>query len=77
MVMVGDANTSKEAAAMMGRAKKQSKGILAKADSGMVTVKSRIKTTYLARFNGLSEHDALAACKNLKGSGLSCSATRL
>ena len=77
MVMVGDAKTSKEASAMIGRAKKQSKGILAKADSGTVTVKSKIKTTYLARFNGLSEQDALAACKNLKGSGLSCSATRI
>ncbi len=77
MVMIGDAKTSKEASAMIGRAKKQSKGILAKADSGMVTVKSRIKTTYLARFNGLSEQDAIMACKNLKGSGLSCSATRI
>ncbi len=77
MVMVGDAKTSKEATAMIGRAKSQSKGILVKADAGTVTVKSKIKTTYLARFNGLSEHDAVTACKNLKGSGLSCSATRL
>jgi len=77
MVMVGDAKTTTEASAMISRAKKQSKGILAKADSGTVTVKSKIKTTYLARFNGLSEQDAVTACKNLKGSGLSCSATRI
>ena len=77
MVMIGDAKNSKELSALIGRAKKQSKGALAHAQSGTVTVKSKAKTTYLARFNGLSEQDAVNACKNLKGSGLSCSATRI
>lgn len=77
MVTVGDAKSSKEAIVLISKAKKQSRGVLAKAQAGTMSVKSKAKTSYMARFDGLNEHDALTACKNLKSSGLSCSATRI
>ncbi len=75
-VQVGTADTQAKAKTLADAARAKAKAQLAKAD--LVTEKVALKrgSTFRARFTGLDERSAEAACKSLKKSGVECFAAR-
>jgi len=76
MIQIGATDAPKKAQALISRAKTASKGKLAKATPVTEKISKGRKTVYRARFAGLSETQAEAACKSLKRSGMSCFTTK-
>ncbi len=76
MIQVGATDAPGKAQALISRAKGVSKGTLAKATPMTEKISKGRQTVYRARFAGLSETQAEAACKSLKRSGMSCFTTR-
>jgi D-alanyl-D-alanine carboxypeptidase len=72
MIQVGATDKPAQAQALISRAKSASKGTLAKATPVTEKVSKGRQTVYRARFAGLTETQAEAACKSLKRSGMSC-----
>ena len=72
MIQIGATDAPKKAQALISRAKSASKGTLAKATPVTEKVSKGRQTVYRARFAGLTETQAEAACKSLKRSGMSC-----
>ncbi len=75
-VQVGTADTQAKAAALASRAKEKSKGHLGRAKPVTEKVALKRGSTYRARFTGLDEDGAEAACKALKKAGMACIAAR-
>jgi D-alanyl-D-alanine carboxypeptidase len=76
MIQIGATDAPKKAQALISRAKTASKGTLSKATPVTEKIGNGRKTVYRARFAGLSETQAEAACKSLKRSGMSCFTTK-
>lgn len=72
MIQVGATDKPAQAQALISRAKHASKGTLAKATPVTEKISKGRQTVYRARFAGLTETQAEAACKSLKRSGMSC-----
>ena len=72
MIQIGATNAPGKAQALISRAKNASKGTLAKATPMTEKISKGRQTVYRARFAGLTETQAEAACKSLKRSGMSC-----
>lgn len=76
MIQVGATDDAAKAAELLTKAKAHRAAQLGSAKAFTEKVSSRGATVYRARFAGLEENEATAACKALKSSGLSCFATR-
>ena len=76
MIQIGATDAPKKAQALISRAKTASKGTLAKATPVTEKISKGRQTVYRARFAGLTETQADAACKSLKRSGMSCFTTK-
>ena len=76
MIQIGATDAADKAAALLSRAKGQHGAHLASARAFTETVHKGRETLYRARFAGLEESGAEAACKALKSSGFSCFATK-
>ena len=61
---------------LLARAKSQGKGALGSAQGFTEKVQKGRETLYRARFAGLEEDQAEAACKSLKRSGFACFTTK-
>ena len=76
VVQVGAAPTVEKANDLIARAKGESHGALAAAKPFTEKVQKGSATLYRARFAGLEEPSADAACRNLKRAGMSCFTTK-
>ena len=76
IVQVGALESESEARQRLNAARDHARGILAKADPFTETVSKGTKTFYRARFAGLTQGSAEAACKALKRSSISCMTVR-
>jgi D-alanyl-D-alanine carboxypeptidase len=72
MIQVGAFDDEKEAQHRLSTAKEKAKSQLGNADSFTEKVSKGKKSLYRARFAGLDEHAAKAACQNLKRSDIPC-----
>jgi D-alanyl-D-alanine carboxypeptidase len=76
VIQIGATDDAGKAAALLSKAKSQKGALLASAHAFTETVRRGNETLYRARFAGLEESKAEAACKALKSSGFSCFASR-
>jgi D-alanyl-D-alanine carboxypeptidase len=76
MIQVGATDDQDKANALLARARTQGKGSLASAQPFTEKVTRGSDTLWRARFAGLDETRAKAACKTLKRSGMACFTTR-
>jgi D-alanyl-D-alanine carboxypeptidase len=76
MIQIGATDDADKAAALLSKAKAQRGSLLATAKPFTEKVSKGGGTLYRARFAGLEESKAEAACKALKISGFSCFTTR-
>lgn len=76
MIQVGATDDQEKANALLARARTQGKGSLASAQPFTEKVTRGSDTLWRARFAGLDETRAEAACKTLKRSGMACFTTR-
>ncbi len=76
MIQIGATDDAAKANELLAKAKTQSKGSLASAHPFTEKVQKGRETLYRARFAGLEEGQAEAACKSLKRSGFSCFTTK-
>jgi D-alanyl-D-alanine carboxypeptidase len=76
MIQIGATDGPAKAQELLERAKTASRGALKAAVAFTEKVSKESGTLYRARFAGLSETQAEAACKSLKRSGLGCFTTR-
>jgi D-alanyl-D-alanine carboxypeptidase len=76
MIQVGATDDQEKANALLARARVQGKGALASARPFTEKVSKGSETMWRARFAGLDEARAEAACKTLKRSGIACFTTR-
>ncbi len=76
MIQIGATDADGKAKELLSRAKVSSRGTLAAAVPFTEAVKKGRDTIYRARFAGLSETQAEAACKSLKRSGMGCFTTK-
>lgn len=76
MIQVGATNDIGKAAGLLARAKSECPKALARAQAFTEKIQKGPETLYRARFAGLGEDSAEAACKALKRSGLSCFTTK-
>ena len=76
IIQIGATNAQAKAQALISRARTASKGALAKATPVTEKISKGHQTMYRARFAGLTETQAEAACKSLKRSGMSCFTTK-
>lgn len=76
MIQVGATDDQEKANALLARAREQGKGALASARPFTEKVTKGRETLWRARFAGLDEARAEAACKTLKRSGVACFTTR-
>ncbi len=76
MIQIGATDAADKAAALLSRAKNERHVHLGSARPFTEKVRKGSGTLYRARFAGLEEDKAQAACKQLKSSGFSCFATR-
>jgi len=76
MIQIGATDDADKAAELLSKAKAQRGALLARAKPYTEKVHKGGETLYRARFAGLEEDRANAACKALKTSGFSCFATR-
>ncbi len=76
MIQIGATDDADKAAALLSKAKTQRAALLSSAQPFTETVRKGRETIYRARFAGLEESKAEAACKALKTSGFNCFATR-
>jgi len=75
-IQIGATDNADKAAALIKSAKEKRSSLLASARGYTEAVRKGKGTMYRARFAGLEESRAEAACKALKSSGFSCFATR-
>jgi D-alanyl-D-alanine carboxypeptidase len=75
MIQIGASDNPSKANALLAKARSHAAN-LKKAKPFTEKVQRGGETLYRARFAGLSERDAEAACKSLKRSGISCFTTR-
>jgi D-alanyl-D-alanine carboxypeptidase len=75
-VQVGTADTQAKATALASQARSKSKGLLGNARTVTERVDLKRGTTYRARFTGLDEEGAEAACRTLRKAGMTCIAAR-
>lgn len=76
MIQVGATDDEEKANALLARARTQGKGALASARPFTEKVTKGRETMWRARFAGLDETRAEAACKSLKRSGMACFTTK-
>jgi len=76
MIQIGATDNQEKARELLDRAKSRSGGALAGAKPFTETIQKGGETLYRARFAGLDEKAAEAACRTLKRSGLGCFTTR-
>lgn len=76
MIQIGATDAPAKAQELLDKAKSSSRGALRAAVPFTEKVSKGGDTFYRARFAGLSEQQAEAACKSLKRSGMGCFATR-
>jgi D-alanyl-D-alanine carboxypeptidase len=76
MIQIGATDDAGKAHDLLARAKSQGKAALAAAQPFTEKVQKGHETLYRARFAGLAEDQAEAACKSLKRSGFACFTTR-
>jgi D-alanyl-D-alanine carboxypeptidase len=76
MIQIGATDAAPKAQDLLDRAKATSRGVLKTAVPFTEKVSREGSTMYRARFAGLTETQADAACKTLKRSGLACFTTR-
>lgn len=76
MIQIGATDAPAKAQELLSKAKSSSRGALSAAVPFTEPVKSGGSTLYRARFAGLSESQADAACKSLKRAGMGCFTTR-
>jgi D-alanyl-D-alanine carboxypeptidase len=76
MIQIGATDDADKAAALLSKAKAQRGALLASAKPYTEKVSKGGGTIYRARFAGLEESSAEAACKALKTSGFNCFTTR-
>lgn len=76
MIQVGAADDQAKANALLAKARAQGRGLLASAQPFTEKVQKGRETLWRARFAGLDESRAEAACKALKRSGVACFTTR-
>jgi D-alanyl-D-alanine carboxypeptidase len=76
MIQIGATDAASKAQELLDRAKSASRGALKTAVPFTEKVSKDSGTLYRARFAGLSETQAEAACKSLKRSGMGCFTTR-
>jgi D-alanyl-D-alanine carboxypeptidase len=76
MIQIGATDDADKAHSLLARAKSQGKGALASAQPFTEKVQKGRETLYRARFAGLAEDQAEAACKSLKRSGFACFTTK-
>ncbi len=76
MIQIGATDDAGKANELLAKAKSSSKGALASAHPFTEKVQKGRETLYRARFAGLEENQAEAACKNLKRSGFACFTTK-
>jgi D-alanyl-D-alanine carboxypeptidase len=76
MIQIGATDDADKAAALLSKAKAQRGSLLASAKPFTEKVSKGGGTIYRARFAGLEESKAEAACKALKTSGFSCFTTK-
>lgn len=76
MIQVGATDDKDKARALLAKAKSKGDGHLARATPFTEEVTKGASTLYRARFAGLDERHAEAACKALKRSGMGCFTTR-
>lgn len=76
MIQIGATDAATKAQELLDRAKSASRGALKSAVAFTEKVNKDGSSLYRARFAGLSETQAEAACKSLKRSGLGCFTTR-
>ena len=75
MIQIGAAEDSGKANELLSRARSRNPA-LASATAFTEKVQKGSETLWRARFAGLSENQADAACKSLKRSGFACFATK-
>ena len=76
MIQIGAPESVAKANDLLARARGQSRGALARAQTFTEKVQKGGATLYRARFAGLEPEAAEAACRNLKRSGMTCFTTR-
>jgi D-alanyl-D-alanine carboxypeptidase len=76
MIQIGATDDAEKAQDLLARAKASSRSALGSATPFTEPVKSGSGTLYRARFAGLDESQANAACKALKRSGFGCFTTK-
>ncbi len=76
MIQIGATDDMAKASELLARAKAQGPHSLGKAKPFTEKVQKGSETLYRARFAGLEEDTATAACKSLKRSGFACYATK-
>ena len=72
MIQVGALENESEAKQRLDQARSSAKNLLGEAEPFTETVAKGTKTLYRARFGGLTETQAEAACKQLKHSNIAC-----
>jgi D-alanyl-D-alanine carboxypeptidase len=76
MIQIGATDDQAKANDLLAKAKSKGKTALAAAQPFTEKVKVGGETLYRARFAGLEEDQADAACKSLKRSGFQCFTTK-
>ena len=76
MIQIGATDDAAKANELLARARTQGKGALGAAQGFTEKVQKGRETLYRARFAGLEEDQAEAACKSLKRSGFACFTTK-
>jgi len=76
VIQIGATDDAGKAAALLAKAKSQKSAQLSTAHPFTEMVHKGHETLYRARFAGLEESKAEAACKALKNSGFNCFASR-
>jgi D-alanyl-D-alanine carboxypeptidase len=76
MIQIGATDDAEKAEALLAKAKAQRAGLLATAKPYTEIVRKGRETLYRARFAGLEESKAEAACRALKTSGFNCFTTK-
>lgn len=71
-IQIGAFDSKKSAQTELNRARKTAKKSLKAAEDIVTSIKSDGKTLYRARFTGLTNAEAAAACKTLKGGKFKC-----
>jgi D-alanyl-D-alanine carboxypeptidase len=76
MIQIGATDDQEKAQSLLTRARAQGKSVLGSAQPFTEKVQKGGGTLWRARFAGLTEDGAEAACKSLKRSGFACFTTR-